>query len=153
MLTDIIEESWRVDVAEFPKDFQQILCDIILQEVQKSTYCELTDVLVCCGNVADYAGEVAVVMTDYWDAEDHARVDEYAAAMLRGDQFPPVIADRPGDTLRDGYHRIAACAKIGRTTADVIYTYMNAERFEDSLPVRDRSGVWWPREGCDQCDT
>lgn len=142
MLTDIIPESQRVDVAEFPEDFQQILCDIVLQEVRKSTYCVLTDVIVRCGKVADYVAEVSAVIADYWDAGDHRKADTYAEAMLRGDRFPPVIADRPGDMLRDGYHRIAACVQIGRTDVDVIYTYENAERFEDSLTVCDRKGVW-----------
>lgn len=142
MLTDIIEESQIVAVGSFPEDFEQILCDIILQEVRKSTYCELTDVIVRRGKVADYAAEVSAVIADYWDAEDHARADAYAEAMQRGDRFPPVIADRPGDMLRDGYHRIAACVQVGRTDVDVIYTYENAERFEDSLTVCDRKGVW-----------
>ena len=142
MLTDIIPESQRVDVAEFPEDFQQILYDIIMQEVRKSTYCDLTDVLVCCCKVAEHVGELEEMAADCWTQEDYERVDEYAAAMLRGDRFPPVIVDRPGGLLRDGYHLIAANVKIGREFVDVIYTYMNAERFEDSLTVCDRKGVW-----------
>lgn len=142
MLTDSIDESQVVAVAEFPEDFQQILCDIILQEVRKSTYCVLTDVLVRCGKVADYVAEVSAVIGDYWDAGDHRKANEYAAAMLRGDRFPPVIVDRPGGMLRDGYHRIAACVQIGSELVDVVYTYENAERFEDCLTVCDRKGVW-----------
>lgn len=142
MLTDIIEESQIVAVGSFPEDFEQILCDIILQEVKKSTYCELVDVIVRRGDVAAHAGELEEVAAECWVREDYKRVDEYAAAMLRGDRFPPVIVDRPGDLLRDGYHRIAACIQIGRTVVDVIYVYENAERFEDSLTVCDRKGVW-----------
>lgn len=152
MLSGIIEESRVVAVESFPEDFEQILHEIILQEVRKSTYCELTDVIVRRGKVADYAAEVSVVIADYWDAEDHARADEYAEAMIRGDRFPPVIVDRPGGMLRDGYHRIAACVQIGSALVDVVYVYENAERFEDSLTVQDRRGVW-SREGATACDT
>lgn len=152
MLTDIIDESQVVAVAEFPEDFQQILCDIILQEVRKSTYCVLTDVIVRRGKVADYVAEVSAVIADYWDAGDHRKADAYAEAMLRGDRFPPVIVDRPGGMLRDGYHRIAACVQIGSALVDVVYVYENAERFEDSLTVQDRRGVW-SREGDTACGT
>lgn len=42
----------------------------------------------------------------------------------------------------DGYHRIAACVKIGRECVDTVYVRMNAERFEDSLTICDRRGIW-----------
>lgn len=142
MLTGIRQASRIAAVTEWYEDYQQILCDIVLQEVKKATYCQLLVVEVCCGNVADYVKEVEHVAVDYWHVEDHERVVAYAEAMLRGDVFPPVIVDMPGGMLRDGYHRIAACVRAGIEIVEVVYVYANAERFEDCLTVQDRQGIW-----------
>lgn len=150
MLTEPRTDNRFVAVTEWSEDYQQILCDIILAEVRKSTYCSLLVVEVCRGNVADYTGEVIHAASKWWVEEDLERIDAYAEAVLRGDVFPPIIVDRPGGMLRDGYHRVAACMKIGIDTIDVVYVYANAERFEDCLTVQDRLGVW-SREGV--CDT
>ena len=49
---------------------------------------------------------------------DEETIAEYAAAMERGDEFPPVIAFYDGETywLCDGFHRIAAAKRIDRQT-------------------------------------
>lgn len=142
MLTDIIPERQLVAVTEWDEGYQQILSDCILQEVHKATYCSLLVVEVCHGNVAEYKDAVWDDLTEHWGAEDWQRADAYAEAMLRGDVFPPIIADMPGGLLRDGYHRIAACVKAGIETIDVIYVYENAQKFENCLTVQDRRGVW-----------
>lgn len=53
--------------------------------------------------------------TQMREALDQNAVDEYAAAMIAGDQFPPVRVFNYGDVywLTDGFHRIAAAKKIG----------------------------------------
>lgn len=150
MLTSPKTARRLVAVTTWDEGYQQILCDCILQEVRKATYCSLQVVEVRCGEVADYARAVRRVAKRWWDAEDRNRVATYAEAMLRGDVFPPIIVDKPGGMLRDGYHRIAASRKAGIETIDVVYVYANAERFEDCLTVCDRQGVW-SREGL--CDT
>jgi hypothetical protein len=142
MWTGIRPAGRIVEITEWAEDYQQILCDCILQEVHKATYCSLLVVVVCRGNVADYKDEIWDELTEHWVAEDWLRADEYAAAMLRGDVFPPIIVDMPGGLLRDGYHRIAACVKAGIETIDVVYVYENAKRFEDCLTVQDSKGVW-----------
>lgn len=142
MLTEHSTLGQIVEIAAWNEDYQQILCDCILQEVKKATYCSLLVVEVCRTTVAELKAEIWDELTEYWDAEDYRLADEYAEAMLRGDVFPPIIVDRPGGLLRDGFHRVAACVKAGIETIDVVYVYANAERFEDCLPVQDRHGVW-----------
>jgi hypothetical protein len=49
------------------------------------------------------------------EAMDHAAIDEYAAAIGRGDPFPPITLFRVGDELVvvDGFHRLVAYSKAG----------------------------------------
>jgi ParB-like chromosome segregation protein Spo0J len=45
-------------------------------------------------------------------------VDEYTEAMLKGDEFPPLVVFQEGDTsiLADGFTRLAAAKRIGRAS-------------------------------------
>jgi hypothetical protein len=54
-------------------------------------------------------------------ALDAATVEDYAAEMGGGTEFPPVVAFRDGETywLADGFHRVAAAERSGRTEIDV----------------------------------
>ena len=49
------------------------------------------------------------------EAMDHAAIDEYAAAIGRGDPFPPITLFRIGEELVvvDGFHRLVAYGKAG----------------------------------------
>lgn len=54
---------------------------------------------------------------------DEERVESYAAAMQRGEELPPIhVFQREGDStyiLSDGYHRLAAARKLGKTEVEV----------------------------------
>jgi ParB-like chromosome segregation protein Spo0J len=55
---------------------------------------------------------------EYISQPEHVQqIAKIAAAMLRGDPIEPIIVYYDGDTFRlfDGFHRVAAAKKAGRT--------------------------------------
>ena len=58
MLTDPRTDSRIVELTTWDEGYQQILCDLILQQVTKATYCSLLVVEVRCCNVAEHRGEL-----------------------------------------------------------------------------------------------
>ena len=71
---------------------------------------------------------------------DHERVARFALML---DQLPPVTVYRLPDSLLlvDGYHRLAAARRLGRTTvrAEVVSgTKADALAFATALAMRDR---------------
>lgn len=80
---------------------------------------------------------------------DQSAVDEYASAMIAGDQFPPVRVFNYGDTywLTDGFHRVAAAKKIGYVMieADVQLGGLR-DAIIDSTSVNAKHGLRRSRE-------
>ena len=107
-----------VPVSSFPEDFQQLLCDMFAEQgLDNQT---ILTVKVEPGWVSDHVEEIEQDV-DCWAADDFEKAAEYASAMLRGDKFPPLVADTAKGLLRDGYHRSYAYREIGVSVTEFIY--------------------------------
>lgn len=61
-------------------------------------------------------------LTQSWQQPDHVRCQQLLAAYDRGCLFPPLVADRPGGLLLDGYHRLQVYRQRNGVVSRFIYT-------------------------------
>ena len=83
-----------------------------------------------------FAGERNVTRDTLMRSRDPALIDEYAKALMAGDEFPMVVLDYTrGDFSQEGLHRAAAALKAGMDEIPVMI--VNDAEPMNEAPIRD----------------